>query len=296
MDFVVAGVPKCGTSWIDYALRSVIPLSLPQHSKETFYLDRHFNLGAEWHRGLYDTQADRIGEVSPSYFSKKYVVERLKALSPGCRIIIALRNPYDRAVSALLHRSRRGEFSTVEEISGISEDTWRAVRRYCAYADCGEWWLSAFGSEQVLFVAYDDIRADPAGSLNRILCHAGFSEQINDEAAAGLSARMVFENAAPRSKTLVRMSRLVTQSLQRVGFTSVAGALQRSPARKLLEKSGHQNRGLRAALDQHVRTQENFEAHIDSAENVLNRDLQHWRSAFQAAEPPGAADGIGCSA
>jgi len=274
MDFVVVGVPKCGTSWIDYALRTKIPLALPRFSKETFYLDRHFHLGPEWHRSLYDETATRIGEVSPSYFSKPEVINRLKSISPSCRIIIALRNPYDRAVSALLHRARRGE---IPDITSTPQETWDAIRKNCDYKYWSENWLSSFGADQVLFVSYDDIKTNPTGLLNNILAHAGFDERMTPEEASTLSEKIIFENAAPRSEYLVRLSRKITKSLQNTGLTRLAGALQQSGLRKILEKPGKQNKEFRNALERHVRTVENFEEQITFAETVLGGNLNHWR-------------------
>lgn len=277
MDFVIVGVPKCGTSWVDHALRTKIPLSLPNFSKETFYLDRHFHLGPEWHRSLYDEKATRIGEVSPSYFSKEEVIDRLKSIAPSCRIVIALRDPYDRAVSALLHRARRGEIPDMRSVASIQEETWNAIRNNCAYKLWSEKWLAAFGPEQVLIVSYDDIRERPAELLNRILAHAGFGDRFDDGEAAALSSKTVFENAMPRSKLLVRLARMVTKTLQRTGLTKLAGLLQGSSLRKFLEKPGSNQAQFRKELERHIRSAEDFEEHVTFAEQAFGRKLDHWR-------------------
>lgn len=199
MDFVIVGPEKCGTGWIDAALRRIAPRILPVTLKETFYLDRHFHLGPEWHRGLFAPAVDIRGEVSPSYFANDEARRRLKEISPGCRIVVVLRNPYDRMVSHVIHLARRGAFDASQGADSVPAEFMSEARNSSFYALFGEAWNSDFANGQTLFVSYDDIQQRPAELLNRICLHIGIEERIDEAAARELSGQKVFEAKAPQS-------------------------------------------------------------------------------------------------
>lgn len=100
LNFIVIGPQKCGTSWIDEALRQLDPAMLPTHLKETFFFDQEFHRGAGWHRHLYPEDADFRGEVSPTYFTSDLARTRLHEFCPQSRIVAIFRSPLERMASA----------------------------------------------------------------------------------------------------------------------------------------------------------------------------------------------------
>lgn len=277
MDFVIVGPEKCGTGWIDAALRRIAPHILPATLKETFYLDRHFHLGPEWHRSLFGPDAIIRGEVSPSYFASEEARKRLKEISPGCRIVVVLRNPYDRMVSHIIHLARRGAFDTSQGADRVPAGLLNEARNSSLYASFGEAWQSDFPHGQTLFVSYDDIQQQPAALLNRICQHIGIEERIDEATAHELSGRKVFEAKAPRNRLVTRAVYLASRKAQALGLTSLVTAIRNSPIRRLIEKPIGESDEFREQLRSLVRTGENFDTDIAFAERVLNARLSTWK-------------------
>lgn len=131
----------------------------------------HYN--ESWYRRLFSRHIDShvCGEITPAYsMLDSDDIARIHALNPDMKFILMLRNPIDRAWSALRFNRDRG-FSdldlTAEEdvISRLQSpdyllrgDYLRTLENYLAY----------FPAEQILVGFYDAIRADPTGLFNGV--------------------------------------------------------------------------------------------------------------------------------
>ncbi|MGD9968173.1 MAG: sulfotransferase [Hyphomonadaceae bacterium] len=289
MDFVIVGPEKTGTGWIDAALRAQAPHALPAVTKETFYLDRLFHLGADWHAELYDGAAALRGEVSPSYFAKPQARRRLAELNPLARIVVILRDPYARMASHLLHRMRRGAGDARSANLGLDAAHWDEARQASRYAHHGQAWRDGFG-EGVAFVRYEDIHGRPGELLRAIAGHVGLPWRADDAWAAEFSQHRVFESAVPTSALMARMAYFMSRRLQHMGATRLVSAVRGSGVRKLFERPGATvSTGLRQRAEAMVRAREDFQRDIDFAENVLGSDLSAWRHAMAPPTMPQAA-------
>lgn len=277
MDFVIVGPEKTGTGWVDAAIRACVPNALPRATKETFYLDRLHHLGARWHASLYSGEASQRGEVSPSYFARPVVRDRLFAINPRARIVVFLRDPFARMASHLFHIMRRGAGQLSAADLGLPAALWQEARESSAYQKHGCAWRDLFGADQVLFLRYDAIRQDPAMMLQRICSHIGAQVEIDSAWAREFSATRVFESATPTSPGLAQLAYRLSRSLQSAGATRFVEAARRSGLRRLFERSGEGAAGARAALEQRLRQSENFNRDIEFAEHVLGECLDDWR-------------------
>ena len=277
LDFLVIGPEKCGTSWLDKALRAVLPNALPYAVKESFFLDRHYHLGCAWHASLFRGQSEVRGEVAPSYFASASVRERLRALAPDCKVLVVLRNPYSRMASHVLHAARRGTFSITAGLSAIPEEVWNEARNSSNYAEHAEAWIENFGQERVGFVCYEDIRLQPARFLNAVLSHIPIEKRIDPGFAEQISNEVVYAAAVPRSVLLKRLIYRTNRHLEALGFTALVSAIRRSPLRMLVEKPANDVDGLKIAIVERISELEDFERAVDFSENALSRDLTHWR-------------------
>jgi hypothetical protein len=286
MDFVIVGPEKTGTGWIDAALRAQAPNVLPAITKETFYLDRLFHLGPAWHAGLYRGSSAQRGEVSPSYFANPEARERLARLNPSARVVVILRNPYARMASHLLHRMRRGVGHAEAADLGLSAAHWEEARQASRYALHGQAWRATFG-DGVLFVRFKDIYRRPAALLRSIAGHIGLHWDADDDWAADIGQRRVFESAVPSSAVIARMAYFMSRRLQEMGATRLVSAVRQSGVRKLFERQdAGPSADLRQKAESIVYVREDFERDIDFAEDVLGADMSEWRQAFPLSSIP----------
>jgi len=98
--FIVAGMPRCGTTFFYYKLQEHPSVFVP-YRKETNYFSTSFERGIEWYYNLYkDMKPEQIGaDISPSYFVDEGFIEKVKAFNPAMKIILGVRIPSVVALS-----------------------------------------------------------------------------------------------------------------------------------------------------------------------------------------------------
>lgn len=118
-NFLIIGAQKAGTSWLAYQLEKHPEIYLPK--KEIHYFDKGFNYqkGLSWYEKQFDevTEQKAIGEKTPEYLwangegwedHQSDVHQKIFQTLPEAKLIVTLRNPVDRAISAINHIIRSG--------------------------------------------------------------------------------------------------------------------------------------------------------------------------------------------
>ncbi len=180
------------------------PMTDGMPRKELLFFDYNFHRGADWYRKHFPLEATRrefeaehgrpfiTGEATASYLTGYWVPERVRRVVPEVKLIVTLRNPIDRAFSAfqMSRRERLEECESFEqaialegerlagELERVHSDPrynpplppplgyWSYLQR-SRYAEHVARWLEVFPREQMLFLRFEDIVADPSGALER---------------------------------------------------------------------------------------------------------------------------------
>jgi hypothetical protein len=139
----------------------------------------------ESYSDLYDTADGRLaGDVSPVYLIDGTVAARIRKARPDARIIILLRDPVERAFSQYLHHLRDGlePAASFEAALDLEQDRlsngWSWGHGYAThghYAAQIERYLDAFPREQILFLDFAQLNADPADCWRKICAHLRLS-------------------------------------------------------------------------------------------------------------------------
>jgi hypothetical protein len=173
--------------------------------KELLFFDYNFRRGADWYRQHFPLERERheferehgrpflTGEATASYLTGYWVPGRVREVVPDVKLIVTLRNPIDRAYSAFQMSCREGlekcesfeEALSLEperlagELERVRSDPyynpplppplgyWSYLHR-SRYADHVARWLELFRPEQVLFLRFEDLVADPFGALETV--------------------------------------------------------------------------------------------------------------------------------
>ena len=113
LDFLIVGAQKCAITWLYDCLAEHPELALPKHKLEDAHLggDLHRLHADEW---LFDhfhsTPDNRIrGHVSVEHPAEARSPAEVHRLLPDVRLIVSLRDPEDRAVSAFHWYVRKGK-------------------------------------------------------------------------------------------------------------------------------------------------------------------------------------------
>ena len=111
--FLIVGAGKCGTnSMLDLIAQH--PDVTPPLYKEPQYFNTRYNRGDEWYRAMFyrpgtENQEDVFsGEATVSYFPHPAVPGRIREKCPGAKLIVLLRDPTARTISAYHFRRRLG--------------------------------------------------------------------------------------------------------------------------------------------------------------------------------------------
>ena len=137
------------------------------------------------YQSLYQASAGRVsGDVSPVYLASPQAAGRIHAVRPDARLVILLRDPVKRAFSQYCHHRRDG----LDPIKGFgdalaaehqrAELGWSWAHRYAALGDYVPQvrrYIDLFPKEQILYLEFDHLRADPQSCWEALCQHIGVS-------------------------------------------------------------------------------------------------------------------------
>jgi hypothetical protein len=107
--FLIIGAQKCATRWLRLNLGAHPEVFTAPRELEYFNSDQYDTLHLESYRSQFDgwTGERIVGEATPGYMFWRHhpatVAARIHDVVPDVRLVAILRNPVDRARSALIH-------------------------------------------------------------------------------------------------------------------------------------------------------------------------------------------------
>lgn len=214
-DFLIVGPPRTGTTWL-YRNLNFHPQIYMSTPKEMIFFDRldkpndpHFHSDRlEWYSSFFsigrtrqmretleDLWALRIpnrkkGEATASYvIMEEPKIKEILTLNPDIKIIMAVRNPIDRAWSAVkrhlsVEEEAKKHFSS-KKLADISFETFADFYTSDYMWRCGQFtenitrWKRIGGPNQVLVYIFDDITQRPRELLEDIYRFLGVSTRAS---------------------------------------------------------------------------------------------------------------------
>jgi hypothetical protein len=194
-DFLIAGVPKAGTTALHAALVRHPELFLPSVKEPKFFLsdgrppvaggpgDQQTNQEHVWRQADYEALFDPAppgtlrGEATPFYLYDLDAHDRIKSLLPRVKLILLLRDPVDRAHSNWTHLWNAGLEPEADFLTACAAEPariaagWAAFWHYVAQGQYGrqvQHLLQVFPRDQVLLLRYRELKDAPAATLDRV--------------------------------------------------------------------------------------------------------------------------------
>lgn len=271
-DFIGVGPPRTATTWLHEVLSGHV--GLPEGVKETDFFVWHYDKGLEWYADHFrNCQPDcPIGEFSPNYFASSEARERIARDIPNCKIICTLRDPVERTYSHY-RKAREGEYfsGTFEEClnkrHGLLD-----ISRYASHV---QEWRRLFGTENVLVLIQDDLKADAQAFINRVSDFICIPRIVIGDLA--LQHKMV--NAIlslPRNPRIARVARIVRDHLQDSGHHTIVNLLKKTGLRNLLFSGGPLFEPIKPETE--ARLRDLFRPDLEILEAMLGRDLSNWKT------------------
>jgi|SRR5215211_4471420 len=182
--FLVIGAQKSATRWLRANLGRHPDVYASPYELGFFNSPKRFGtLGVDWYRAQFDGWEGEaiVGEATPGYMMWRHepqvVAQRIKATVPDVRLIAILRNPVDRANSAMVHHikyERLHPRSTLLELAQrkAPEDDRLGLVAGGWFAASLKPFRELFG-DQLLVLLHDDIRDDARRVYQVALDHVG---------------------------------------------------------------------------------------------------------------------------
>ena len=204
--FLVIGAQKAGTSWLHQNLRRHPGIFMPEAKDQGYFCwtegPQAISL-EEYLRGFDDCRDDQLaGEATAAYFWTATGSPRdvkpagycpdipgrvHDALGQDVRLLLSLRDPVERAVSAYLHHIAFGDLDPA--VSLLDAGSFIGLLDIGFYAAHLRNWLQYFPRAQFLVLGFEqDIVAHPHETLRRVFEYLG----VDTGWSAGAADRPVF--------------------------------------------------------------------------------------------------------
>jgi hypothetical protein len=182
--FLVIGAQKSATRWLRHNLGKHPEIYASPYEIGFFNSPKRIaTVGVDWYRAQFDGwHGEKIlGEATPGYMMWRHepreVAGQIKRTIPDARLIAILRNPVDRANSAMVHHIKH---ERLHPRTGLLELTrTKAPEDDRLGLVAGGWYAASlrpfrdlFG-DQLLVLLHDDISDDPRGVYDTALRHSG---------------------------------------------------------------------------------------------------------------------------
>jgi uncharacterized protein (TIGR03086 family) len=182
--FLIIGAQKSGTRWLRINVGHHPDVYTAPTETQFFHSPVRFeSLGLDWYRAQFPGWNGQqiVGEATPGYMIWRHhprrVAQRIVDVLPDVRLIAILRDPVDRAYSAMVHFARQGKLppgSTLLELVGQTPPEQDPL---CLVA--GGWYALSLKPYQQLFgdrllvLLHDEIKENALGAYERTLRHIG---------------------------------------------------------------------------------------------------------------------------
>lgn len=226
-EFLIAGVPKAGTTALHAALTRHPELYLPGVKEPKFFLtdgppprnggpgDVQTYQEHVWRRSDYEALFDPApagtlrGEATPFYLYENDTHDRIRALIPGAKLILLLRDPVDRAHSNWTHLWNAGLEPEPDFLTACHAESsrraagWAPFWHYVSLGLYGrqvQHLYKVFPREQVLLLRYRDLKDAPAATLDRVSTFLGVQPgMIRQVPAENVNRHVVEDNTVNRA-------------------------------------------------------------------------------------------------
>lgn len=225
MDFIIIGAQKCATTTLFEHLRSHPDIAMPLEKEVPFFAGEGYsaeNWPAFARKQFGAAQQDKLwGKATPQYMSDPYAALRIKALMPDTKLVAILRDPIQRTWSHFRMGQRRDtehrEFSEAiasllsrgEEVAGQpvlppnhANGYESEAEFYVSWSEYGrilQQFTEHFDPRQLLILYTEDLEADPASTLDRLLDFIGLPTGFRPNTLGEVIHRGGASNRIPHS-------------------------------------------------------------------------------------------------
>ncbi len=233
-NFLIIGAQKCGTTWLSAMLRQHPDVYMPAREVHFFDKDRNYKKGIDWYASHFAGAGNRrgVGEKTPDYFwadgrggegHMPDVHRLIHRHLPDAKLIVTLKNPVDRAVSAVKHLIRTRRISPLHRMDDLLAGKRSGLLEGFGIFEVGRFftlltaYLEFFMRDQILVLFFEeDIVQRPHEGLKKVCAFleiddsfrfSGSTQRVNrfNSCKLHLIARYYFPVLSPLTSVLGRL-------------------------------------------------------------------------------------------
>ncbi|OIP79808.1 MAG: hypothetical protein COT39_00170 [Parcubacteria group bacterium CG08_land_8_20_14_0_20_48_21] len=230
VNFIGIGGRKCATSWVFKCLTEH-PDICGAHSKEThfFSTDNLYDQGLAAYAAHFTICGNEKirGEFSTSYLTSTQAAKRIYEDFPQVKLIVCLRDPVARAVSALQHMLSKGKIRKTDALQDI-------LKRYPELLEEGMYgkylaaYLKLFPRNQLHITRYEDIQKNPQQVIRELYRYLGVDATFTPQGlyykynTSGARNAIWFKHSLALYHALMRnaFGRMLVKALKRLGLNA----------------------------------------------------------------------------
>ncbi len=265
LSFLMVGCSRCGTTWVDKALREHPEIYLPPN-KQTYFFNSHYDKGIDWYLSHFtgiSREHKAIGEIA-TYYSQPDLMPLVAKHFPHAKLMMSVRNPVDRAYSYYQSRASKFNWTSIEQ--AIEEQPNDIIERG-KYIDQIEVLLQHYPEEQFKLLFFDDLKSTPEQFLRSILEYLG----VEPEFKSSQIGQMVQVTLDPR----------IRRTLKKMGLQPLMNYISDRPIgdkiRTFLKKSNIQRYKRISNADKKILL-DIYRPYNKRLEEFTGRDLSSWNS------------------
>jgi len=296
-DFLVAGVPKAGTTALHAALSRHPGIYMSPIKEPKFFLtdgpppakggpgDALTYREHVWERDRYEALFEAAppgalrGEATPLYLYDPAALRRIQAQLPDAKLIVIIRDPVERAHSNWTHLWSAGLEPEGDFLRACADEPrriaagWASFWHYTGLSRYGEQLQRAFEifpRERILVLRYRSLIDDPAAALDRICGFLGAATGVISEIPRENVTAHPEHTVAHRAVALgMRASNTVGRFLPGTAATAATHRLER-----FLQRGRRERQPL--SWDQRQELLPRFEEDVRLLQNLLGEDFSDW--------------------
>jgi len=258
IDFLIIGAQKSATSWLYDCISEHPQICVPKQKKEIEYIggELYKKNGLEWYFSLLNhCGGEKVkGDVSVEYLYNENSPELLKQFLPNVKLIVSLRNPNERAISAYYWYLRKGllpsDKSMSETLTYLKESHEEGKKNVAGidiiergiYDEQLARYLKYFDGSQLLVLLYEEIKLNPKAVLKKLFAFLNVDENfipksMLDKPKQNSYSKLVikFERLNPNSKIIAGIAHGLNRVLLSFGNKEKSSPLEKDGAGILSE-------------------------------------------------------------
>lgn len=222
-NFLYIGTSKAGSTWIFKAL-SWHPQIHMYGGKDLRFFTSEYDKGWDWYVDQFDPKSSQtvVGEVSHSYLASEEACERIHKHLPHAKLMVSLREPFDRTFSQYLDGLKNGKMHGSIDEELVRSKSLGERNRYGTHM---QRYLDRFPRENLHIASFDELVRSPESFAAKMFEFLGVEplplpQKVREK---------VLPAGTPRSRVLANASKKAVKAVDLVGLPQMRGALKKSP-------------------------------------------------------------------